>query len=181
MAESMAPTHHPDDHFLIAYKAWGEGGWGMILTGMQKLSYRIDISSADFYVGNVQVSETFLGAPRDIQSSLSNPSRDIKKAWKAWAAATQAGETPGIVQLNHPGRQSPLGAGNRGFFTKTVAPSPVKMNLGNGLLSGALVSLIFGTPREMTLEDISLVMHQFVAGAKQCFEAGFNGIELHGA
>lgn len=33
----------------------------------------------------------------------------------------------------------------------------------------------------MTEDDISQVIEQFVAGAKQSFRAGFKGIELHGA
>jgi len=77
--------------------------------------------------------------------------------------------------------ESPLGAGKRGFFTKTIAPSAVKLNFGKSLLASAASSLLFGTPRAMTAEDISLVIDQFVVGAKQSFEAGFKGIELHGA
>jgi len=42
-------------------------------------------------------------------------------------------------------------------------------------------SLLFGTPKAMTAEDISLVIDQFVSGAKQSFQAGFKGVELHGA
>jgi 2,4-dienoyl-CoA reductase-like NADH-dependent reductase (Old Yellow Enzyme family) len=34
MAESMASSQDPDEKFLAAYKAWAEGGWGMILTGI---------------------------------------------------------------------------------------------------------------------------------------------------
>jgi 2,4-dienoyl-CoA reductase-like NADH-dependent reductase (Old Yellow Enzyme family) len=86
--------------------------------------------------------------------------------------------------LCHPGRQSPLGAGNRGFFAKTAAPSAVKLNFGDNLIAWAAVSLLFGTPREMSLEEISGsggVIDQFVAAAKQSFEAGFKGVELHGA
>jgi 2,4-dienoyl-CoA reductase-like NADH-dependent reductase (Old Yellow Enzyme family) len=128
----------------------------------------------------VQVSEQYLGGPLDVLSS-SAPSSDLQRIWKEWAATSQEFGTPTIVQLNHPGRQSPLGAGKRGFFTKTIAPSAVKLNFGRSLLAGAASSLLFGTPREMTADDISLVIDQFVAGAKQSFQAGFKGVELHGA
>lgn len=132
------------------------------------------------YSGNVQVSEQYLGGPLDVMSS-SSPSGDVQKVWKEWATTCQVGGTPTIVQLNHPGRQSPLGAGQRGFFTKNLAPSAVKLNFGSSLLAGLASSLIFGTPKAMTEEDISLVIDQFVAGAKQSFQAGFKGVELHGA
>lgn len=164
MAESMAPapTHEPNGKMLLAYKEWAEGGWGMLLTG------------------NVQVSEKYLGGPMDVLSSSSSSS-DVQKLWKEWASACQENGTPTVVQLNHPGRQSPLGAGKRGFFTKNLAPSAVKLNFGSSLLAGVVSSLIFGAPKAMTEDDISLAIDQFVAGARQSFEAGFKGVELHGA
>lgn len=33
MAESMAPSHNPDEKFLKVYNEWAEGDWGMIMTG----------------------------------------------------------------------------------------------------------------------------------------------------
>ncbi|TVY38610.1 NADH-dependent flavin oxidoreductase [Lachnellula subtilissima] len=163
MAEAMAPASHvPDEKFHIAYGEWAKGGWGIILTG------------------NVQVSEFYLGQPGDIQTPAS-PSDATKQLWKEWADATQRFGTPALVQLCHPGRQSPSGAGNRSWFSKNVAPSAVQLNLGPGFLAKAAAALKFGTPREMTDEDIALAIDQFVAGAKQTHEAGFKGVELHAA
>lgn len=126
------------------------------------------------------MSELYLGQPGDVQASAS-PSEATKKYWKEWATATQRFGTPALVQLCHPGRQSPPGAGRRSFFSKNLAPSPIKLNFGPSLLARTAVTLMFGTPKEMTHEDISLVIDQFVAGAKQSDEAGFKGIELHAA
>ncbi|TVY76145.1 NADH-dependent flavin oxidoreductase nadA [Lachnellula suecica] len=163
MAEVMAPeSHNPAEKHQIAYGEWSKGCWGMILTG------------------NVQVSEVYLGQPGDVQAQAS-PSEATKKLWKEWATVTQQFGTPAIVQLSHPGRQSPPGAGTRSFFSKNIAPSPVKLNMGSNFLAKAAVTLMFGTPREMTLEDISLVIKQFVAAAKQAHDAGFKGVELHAA
>ncbi len=120
-----------------------------------------------------------------ISSKVSDQSSEaVQKAWKSWAAACQQQGTPTIVQLCHPGRQSPLGAGNRSFFTKTIAPSAVKMVFGPSLIERLAVAWVFGTPREMTVEEISGeggVVDQFVAAAKQSFDAGFKGVELPGA
>lgn len=124
-----------------------------------------------------------MGTPMDI-SVPSNASEDVLESWKNWAAASQRHGTPTIVQLCHPGRQSPALAGNRGIFAKTIAPSPVQMDLGNSIIERLSSRLIFGIPREMTIEDISGdggIVDQFVAGAKQSFEAGFKGVQLHAA
>ncbi|KAF4621878.1 hypothetical protein G7Y89_g14466 [Cudoniella acicularis] len=110
-----------------------------------------------------------------------NPSIKTQDEWKEWATACQSSGTPTIVQLCHPGRQSPLGAGNRSFFTKNIAPSVVKLKMGPTILAKAVAAPMFGTPREMTEADIDEVIDQFVAGAKQSYDAGFKGVELHGA
>ncbi|KAM3081220.1 hypothetical protein ACMFMF_003134 [Clarireedia jacksonii] len=166
MAEAMAPDHKVDEKFLKAYGQWADGGWGMVITG------------------NVQVSSKYLGSPGDVatlQHTSTSPSDADMEIWKTWAATCQRGGAPTVVQLCHAGRQSPIGAGDRGFFEKTVAPSAVPMNFGPSWLERAVVAFIFGTPRELTLDDIGGVIDQFVNGAKQCYEAGFKGVELHGA
>ena len=85
------------------------------------------------------------------------------------------------MQLNHPGRQSPLGAGRRGFLAKSLAPSAVPLQIGPSAVQRLVSCLIFGTPKEMTLEDIHEVIRQFVTAARLASEAGFAGIELHAA
>lgn len=133
------------------------------------------------------MDETYLGSPGDVSilSKASNsPSAATQDLWRNWAATCQRSGTPTIVQLCHPGRQSPWGAGNRSFFAKSVAPSAVKMNLGDNLIAKAATSLLFGTPRELSADEISGpggIIDQFVAAAKQSFIAGFKGVELHGA
>lgn len=128
------------------------------------------------------VSELFHGSPADVETSIHGQTPEQKAQWKNWAAICQRSGSPTVIQLNHPGRQSPLGAGRAGFFTKAVAPSPKKLNLGDSLIARAAVSLLFGTPRALTAAEITGdegIIAQFVIGAKQCFEAGFKGVELH--
>ncbi|KAG9238054.1 NADH:flavin oxidoreductase/NADH oxidase-like protein [Amylocarpus encephaloides] len=160
MAEDLAAPNDPNEQHLKLYSQWSHGGWGMILTG------------------NVQVSDVYKGAPADITTAtpLADPS-----SWSKWASTIQANGTPAVVQLCHPGRQSPPGSGNRSFFTKNIAPSPVKMNMGDSLMARAVTALLFGTPREMTTGDIHQVIEAFAEGAKRAFEAGFQGVELHAA
>jgi len=169
MAESMATkTHSPDEKYNRVYGKWADGGWGLILTG------------------NVMVSQTYNSSPADlVVPSPSAPDyAAVQAAWKTWAATCQRAGTPTIVQLCHPGRQSPIGTGNRSIFSKAVAPSPVKLDLGPSFIAQIASSIVFGTPRELTTEEISGpdgITDQFVAGAKQAFDAGFKGVELHAA
>ncbi|RFU28928.1 hypothetical protein B7463_g7425, partial [Scytalidium lignicola] len=169
MAENMAPQHYPEENFVKAYGTWADGGWGMIMTG------------------NVEVSSIHNGSPTNVIVPSQLPlaqQATARAAWKTWAATAQRSGTPALVQLVHPGRQSPAGSGNKKFFTKNVAPSAVPMNLGSSFIACAASALLFGTPRELTIEDISGkggIIDQFVDGGKEVFAAGFKGVELHGA
>jgi 2,4-dienoyl-CoA reductase-like NADH-dependent reductase (Old Yellow Enzyme family) len=109
------------------------------------------------------------------------PTPESLKHLSRYAEAIQREGTLGIVQLVHPGRQCPAGSGERGFFEKAPAPSPIPLNLGPGLLDRFVAAVLFGTPKEMTVTDIEEVVQQFVTGAKTIYEAGFNGIQLHAA
>ncbi|KAJ4983288.1 NADH:flavin oxidoreductase/NADH oxidase [Stagonosporopsis vannaccii] len=162
MAEDMSDNADPGDKHISAYAKWGSGGWGCVLTG------------------NVEVSSKYRGSFNSIvaKPSLSDETREI---WKRWALASQSKGTPTIVQLVHPGRQSPPKAGDRGFFEPTIAPSPVPLNIGDGIFERVLQRVAFGTPREMATADIHEVIDQFAYAAKLAYEAGFKGIELHGA
>src|ERR1700749_2907646 len=117
MAESMSAHHNPDEKFLSAYENWADGAWGMILTGQREINRRVLQSfNANSEPGNVQVTDVYLGSPNDIAISSKASDRSsqaVQLAWKSWATACQRQGTPAIVQLCHPGRQSPAGAGNR--------------------------------------------------------------------
>lgn len=133
--------------------------------------------------GNVQVSSRYLGSRKDV-SNIPSPTESTKAIWKSWAATCQRSGTPTIVQICHAGRQSPFMAGNRGFFDKNIAPSAVPLRFGDSFIERAAAAFMFGTPRELTADEISGpggIIDEFVGAAKQTFEAGFKGVELHGA
>ena len=79
-----------------------------------------------------------------------------------------------MVQISHPGRQSPVGAGTRGFFDKTLAPSAIPLRLGKGVFAGVISRLLFGTPRAMTVAEILDVQDRFVKTAVLVADAGFD-------
>jgi 2,4-dienoyl-CoA reductase-like NADH-dependent reductase (Old Yellow Enzyme family) len=121
------------------------------------------------------------GSPGDLVVELDAKERSLD-AWKRFAKACQASGTPALVQLNHPGRQSPIVAGStRGFWEKALAPSAVALNIGDGLFATCARAFLFGTPKEMSIEDIEDVVRRFTDAAKFMSEAGFGGVELHGA
>jgi 2,4-dienoyl-CoA reductase-like NADH-dependent reductase (Old Yellow Enzyme family) len=134
------------------------------------------------FSGNVQVNTKYLGQERDIAvSEVVDEQAKEMAAWKKWSAACQKDGTPTIVQLNHPGRQSPIFAGSKSLFEKNIAPSAVPLDFGPSLVSRAIRSLVFGSPREMTVDDIQRVIAQFGASAKLAADSGFKGVEIHAA
>lgn len=134
----------------------------------------------NIFLGNVQVDVNHLGSPHDMVVRSSDSKPDLA-AWTKLSKVSQKNGSPLIAQINHPGRQSPAGAGKRGYFGKTIAPSAIPLNLGNDILAGAIRALTFGSPREMTISEIDTVVKQFVETAKVMAKNGFAGVEIHGA
>jgi len=165
MAEQMAPKSNlPDEHFKRVYGTWAQGGWGLIMTG------------------NVQVDPAHLGSPQDIyyDPTRTNDAKYLK-AWQEWATASTANGTVALVQINHPGRQSPRGAGTKGVFGPPVAPSAIPLNFGSGFWAWLLRNLVFGKPRELRTDEVDEIVEQFVGAAKLAYDSGFSGVEVHGA
>ncbi|RDH22372.1 FMN-linked oxidoreductase [Aspergillus niger ATCC 13496] len=116
--------------------------------------------------GNVQVDRMYLGDARDVAP---NPAIEPEHG------------TPTVMQICHPGRQSPMGAGSRCLTAKNVAPSPIPLSFGSRIIDRFASSVIFGTPREMTQKDIDHVVDQFVYTSRLASQTGFQGVELHAA
>ncbi|KAJ5554645.1 hypothetical protein N7513_004604 [Penicillium frequentans] len=164
MAEMIAKTNKPNQTLSDAYDQWSQGGWGSILTG------------------NVQVDVNHLGSPFDPALHAEYKGEEnLVAQWKHYADACQKHGTPAIVQICHPGRQSFRVAGHRGIWANTIAPSAVPINLGSGLLERFIAALAWTAPREMTRAEVERVISQFVDTARLMADAGFSGIELHGA
>ncbi|MGW3996155.1 NADH:flavin oxidoreductase/NADH oxidase family protein [Amycolatopsis sp. NPDC004772] len=113
--------------------------------------------------GNVMVDPTALGEPRNV-AVTPDPA-----AYRPWAAAVEGTDTRLWVQLNHPGRQSP-----RYLSRQPVAPSVVPFgNRG--------VRTAFAVPRALTGEEIEAIIERFGVAARTFVEAGFTGVQIHGA
>lgn len=160
MVEVMAKGNVPNEKFYKVYKTWAEGGFGLILTG------------------NVQVDARMLGTPLDVAVHDTDFEGPGFEKWLKYAESCKG--TPTVVQLCHTGRQSGRGSG-RGLLEPSIGPSALALQHDAGFVERTINRVMFGTPKEMTKEDIDTVVGQFVRGAKLAHKAGFQGVQLHGA
>lgn len=114
--------------------------------------------------GNVMVDRRALGEPGNV---CVEDAADLALL-QAWAAAGKRGGGAIWVQLNHPGKQAP-----KGLNRETVAPSAVPF--------AAALQTWFATPRELTGAEISDIIARFGRAAAVLEQAGFDGVQIHGA
>ena len=97
--------------------------------------------------------------------------------WKKVTEEVHANDGKIFLQIMHTGRVShPL---NMEEGTQILAPSAIA-------LSGEMYTDKEGMkahplPKEMNLDDIKLAQQEYVQAAKNAIEAGFDGVEIHGA
>ncbi len=100
---------------------------------------------------------------------------------KAWQAVTDKVHQKGgkiFVQLMHTGRIShPL---NLPSGAEVLAPSPIAA-VNTKMYTDQEGIQALPAPREMTASDIAKAIDEYVTSAKLAIEAGFDGVELHGA
>lgn len=98
---------------------------------------------------------------------------------EAWRPITEAVHARGglmFQQLWHVGRQSHSSIQPAGELP--VAPSAIAIN-GSAVTREGLKP--FETPRPLTLEEIPGVVDRFVSASRLAMNAGFDGVEIHGA
>lgn len=114
--------------------------------------------------GNIMVDRKALGEPKNVvlddQSDLS--------LFQDWAQAGKLNGSQIWTQLNHPGKQIP-----NFICEQPVAPSAI--TLKNGLEKG------FNTPRALSEDEILEIIGKFSRSAELAKQAGFNGVQIHGA
>ena len=99
---------------------------------------------------------------------------------KAWSQVTRSVHQAGgriFVQLLHSGRIShPL---NMPVGSRILAPSPLAAP--GAMWTDAKGEQPFPAPQEMTEADIETAIGEYARAAELAMEAGFDGVELHGA
>lgn len=114
--------------------------------------------------GNVMIDRQALGEPKNV---VLDKKSDLSM-FKKWAQAGQLHGAQIWMQLNHPGKQIPSVLNK-----EPVAPSAIA--LGEGLEAA------FNKPRALTEDEIGEIINKFAESAKLAKEAGFNGVQIHGA
>ena len=97
--------------------------------------------------------------------------------WKKVTSAVHSSGGKIIVQLMHTGRISHIL--NMAAGAQIIAPSAIKA--AGQMWTDAKGMENYPTPKAMTAEDIISTQGEYVAAAKNAIEAGFDGVELHGA
>ncbi len=104
-------------------------------------------------------------------------SRQQVEGWKKVTSAVHKNGGKIFIQFMHTGRIShPL---NMPEGAKILAPSAVKAR--GQLWTDSKMMQDFTVPIAMTAEDISKTIAEYVTAANNAMEAGFDGVELHGA
>ena len=115
--------------------------------------------------GNVMVHKHALTGPRGVVLDKNAPLDPFEQ----WAAAGKTDGAAIFMQISHPGRQ--VRANMPGV---AWAPSAVGLEMGKH-------SKRFRTPSAMTAEQIDETVDWFVVAAVRAEDAGFDGVEIHGA
>jgi 2,4-dienoyl-CoA reductase-like NADH-dependent reductase (Old Yellow Enzyme family) len=115
--------------------------------------------------GNVMVHKEALTGPRGVVLDEDAPLEPFVR----WAAIGKSGGSAMFMQISHPGRQ--VRANMPGV---AWGPSALALDMGKHTRR-------FRTPSAMTAEQIDATVHRFVVAARRAEEAGFDGVEVHGA
>lgn len=166
MQETCAkpPTFDPPiEEWRNIYRTWANAQYGLLLTGQVQIDIRFLSIAGDVVCHDKSLEEPAIGK------------------WKEWAQIAQSNGTPCVVQLAHPGRMSPAGAGNRPSGMPALCPSSVPVKLGDTWLDKVALDKVLGMPKAMTLEEIDQAVADWLRGAMVAKTAGFAGVQLHGA
>ncbi|WP_144210528.1 alkene reductase [Shewanella donghaensis] len=101
------------------------------------------------------------------------------EGWKKTTAAVHQQGGKIFAQLWHVGRRSHTEIAGE----QPVAPSALKQpdKVYGPLAEGGFGMVETSAPREMTLDDINQTIRDFTQAAENAINAGFDGVELHGA
>ncbi|MFC6330397.1 NADH:flavin oxidoreductase/NADH oxidase family protein [Alloalcanivorax gelatiniphagus] len=115
--------------------------------------------------GNVMVDQRAIGEPCNV---VVEDRRDLPRL-RDWARAGKETGAAIWVQINHPGKQAPAALNRR-----SVSPSALPFE-DPGL------KRFFHTPKALSEEQIRDIVRRFGETAAIMKEAGFDGVQIHGA
>lgn len=139
------PLGHASALNKTLYRRWSEGGAGLLISG----DVMVDYSHRE-RPGNIVIDDN--GGEDDLRE---------------WAAAGQVAGNQLWMQINQPGRQTPI----------DVQPNPMAPSANRA----GLPDEGFGDPRAMTTAEIHDLIARFGKVATIARETGFSGVQLHAA
>ena len=142
----------PTKELINVYRRWGDGGFGVILTGNTMIDF-----------------DQLEAAGNPIIPRAAPFSGERFEAFKELAAVSKKHGSLIVCQVSHPGRQV---AGN-------INPHPISAS--DVQLEGEIMGMTFEKPRPMERKDFDAVVDGFAHAAEYCYKAGFDGVQLHGA
>ncbi|EKJ73732.1 hypothetical protein FPSE_06078 [Fusarium pseudograminearum CS3096] len=142
----------PTPELINVYRRWGEGDYGVILTGNVMVEY--DHLEA---AGNPIV-------PRDAPMS-----GERFEGFKEMATVSKKHGSLIIAQVSHPGRQ----------VAEDIQKNPISAS--DVQLEGEVMGMHFAKPKPMDEQDFKNVIEGFAHAAEFLYKAGYNGMQLHGA
>ncbi|KAH7698157.1 Protein W06H8.2 [Aphelenchoides avenae] len=142
----------PTERLINLYEKFGNGGYGILLTG------------------NIMVSPTHLEKPGNVVVAREVDTPERRRQLERYATACKLDGALAIAQLSQPGRQTPFAVNPHPFSASDVQLK--KEFRGTG----------YGKPVPLTTEQVKTeVIDRFVYAAKAAKEAGFDGVQLHSA
>ena len=152
MTEGLADTMmRATDRHVCLYRAWGEGGAGLSITG------------------NVMIDRHVIERPGNVAIDVTHPpsiDAEARQRLRAWAQAGTVAGNHLWMQISHAGRQSA-----RYATRQPVGPSAVQLDLlGN-----------YATPRALREDEILDFIGRFAQVAVIARDCGFTGVQVHGA
>jgi 2,4-dienoyl-CoA reductase-like NADH-dependent reductase (Old Yellow Enzyme family) len=151
-AKNLEARGVPSKNLINVYRRWGEGEFGVILTGNIMVEY--DHLEA---AGNPIIPR---GAPYDGERF---------EGFKELATQSKKHGSLIVGQVSHPGRQ----------VAENIQKNPVSAS--DVQLEGNVMGMTFAKPRAATEEDIKNIIEGFGHAAEYLEKAGYDGIQLHGA
>jgi len=116
--------------------------------------------------GNIMIDSTAIGEPRNVVVEDRKNFKVIEK----WANTVKGTNTHLWAQINHPGRQA-----MEQINANLVAPSAVPLTYGGRKKAPKKI------PKALTEDEILKIIQAFATTATILKDAGFTGVQIHGA
>jgi 2,4-dienoyl-CoA reductase-like NADH-dependent reductase (Old Yellow Enzyme family) len=153
MCQYSSLNGFPTDWHLVHLGSRAVGGAGLIFTEATAVSPEGRISPDDAGIWNDEQANAYKKIASFIKSQNAVPGIQLAHAGRK-ASTYSPWKGKGEIKIENGGWQ-------------TLAPSPIPFTEN------------FPRPKEMSEEDIKLVIDQFIKAAMRSIDAGFNVIELH--